>query len=123
MNTLTLLFLTMSSQYHLPPGLLSALCYVESKHNVSAVHHDDGNSDSLGVCQIKYETAKWLGFKGTKKQLMEPKYNVKYAAKYLSYQLNRYRNVNRAVIAYNIGNAKGLTNTKYQARVFKEWRR
>jgi soluble lytic murein transglycosylase-like protein len=124
MNTLTALFMTMSLQYGLPPKLLSSICYIESTHNVHAVHHDDGGADSLGVCQIKLATAKGLGFKGTAKQLMDPKLNIKYAAKYLSHQIKRYNgSIEKAVIAYNKGNAKGLTTSKYQRKIFKQWRR
>jgi soluble lytic murein transglycosylase-like protein len=123
MDILTAIFVSMSSQYNLPPGLLYSLCYVESKHNVHAVHHDDGATDSLGACQIKLNTARWLGFKGTQQELMEPFTNVRYAAKYLAYQIHRYRDIRKAVIAYNLGHAGILTTTKYQSKVFKEWRR
>jgi soluble lytic murein transglycosylase-like protein len=120
---LSLLFIMMSQAYNLPPSLLSSLCYVESRHYISAIHKDDGTTDSLGVCQVKYETAKWLGFNGTSEQLMNPKINVKYAAKYLSYQMKRYNyNITKAVIAYNIGSAKQLTSTKYSDKVLKQWR-
>ena len=87
-----------------------------------AIHYADGKTNSYGVCQIKYETAQQLGFKGTAKQLMEPKNNIKYAAKYLARQLHRYNgNVNKAVIAYNRGHAGTLVTTKYQVAVFTEW--
>lgn len=120
--TLSLLFTTMSAAYDLPPHLLESLCYVESTHDIHAVHEDDGGSDSLGVCQIKYATAEWLGFKGTEKQLMEPKNNIKYAALYLKYNINRYGgDVTKGVIAYNRGNAKGLTVTAYSDKVFKQY--
>lgn len=123
MTTLTALFVTISSQVGLPPGLLSSLCYVESKHKINAIHHDDGDQDSLGVCQIKLTSARQMGFRGTAKQLMEPRYNVKYAARYLKYQISRYNNsITKGVIAYNLGNARGLTSTKYQRRVFRKWR-
>lgn len=123
MSTLSVLFLTMSIKYGLPPDLLSSLCWVESRHNISAVHHDDGGSDSLGICQIKHSTAEELGFKGTPKQLMEPRYNIKYAAIYLSKQIKRYNSIERGVIAYNRGNAKDLTTSRYQRRVFRKWRK
>ena len=55
MTNLIMLFLSASNAYNLPTGLLSALCFVESGHKAQAVHHDDGNGDSLGVCQIKLE--------------------------------------------------------------------
>ncbi len=123
MNTLMILFTSMSLQYHIPPGLLKSLCYVESKYKVTAVHKDDGpGGDSLGICQIKLSTAKEMGFKGNAKQLMQPHVNIKYAAKYLSKQLQRYGKINKAVIAYNRGNARNLTTSKYQIKVYKTWR-
>jgi len=121
MTTLSALFISMSAYYGLPPGLLSSVCYVESKHNISALHKHDGNGDSIGVCQIKLKTARHMGFHGTEAQLMIPRNNVKYAAKYLSYQMKRYHNINKAIIAYNYGNAKSLTSTKYQRKVIKKW--
>lgn len=121
MDLLSSLFIAFSLQYDLPPGLLSALCYVESTHNISAVNPDDGKSASLGICQVKLKTAKWMGFKGTEADLMKPENNIKYAAAYLKYQLVRYDNLPKAVIAYNLGNAKGLTTSAYQRKVFKTW--
>jgi soluble lytic murein transglycosylase-like protein len=122
MVSLTTLFLAATINHSLPVGLLESLCYVESKHNVNAVHRDDGNSDSLGVCQIKYRTAQYMGFKGTRQQLMLPTVNIYYAGKYLRHQLNRYGSIERAVIAYNLGHAGRLTSTKYQVRVYEQWR-
>lgn len=111
-----------SAQFNLPPNLLSSLCYIESKHDITAVHHDDGTTDSLGVCQIKLQTAKELGFKSTAKDLMDPKTNIYYAGKYLNHQLHRYNDTRRAVIAYNMGSAKALTSSKYQRKVYTYWR-
>jgi soluble lytic murein transglycosylase-like protein len=62
-----------------------------------------------------------MGYRGTAKQLMNPKTNIKFAAKYLRYQMNRYQDVKRAVVAYNIGNARGLTGSHYQRKVFLVW--
>jgi len=123
MELLAWLFITNSTAYGLPDGLLSSLCYVESKHKISAIHKDDGGADSLGVCQVKLATARSLGFKGTAKQLMNPKMNIKYSAMYLNYQVKRYHgNITKAVIAYNRGNARGLTTSKYARKVYKQWR-
>lgn len=123
MNSIALLILFNSTtvQFNLPNNLLQSICYIESKHNISAVHKDDGNSDSLGVCQIKLETAKWLGFKGSKKELMLPEVNLYYSAKYLRYNLDRYNgNTIKAIISYNKGNAKNLKTSKYYNKVNKE---
>lgn len=121
--SLALIFESLTKEFKLPDGLLSSICYIESHHNPNAVHHDDGRSDSLGLCQIKLETAKWLGFKGTKQQLMNPKTNAYYAGKYLKRNISRYQgDVTKAIIAYNQGSAKNLTSTKYSRKVISKWR-
>jgi soluble lytic murein transglycosylase-like protein len=123
MSTLTVLFLVTSAQFNLPKGLLDSLCFVESKYDTSAIHHDDGNGNSLGICQIKYNTARSMGFKGSIKELMNPSTNILYAGKYLKHQIIRYNgSIKKAVIAYNRGSAKDLTSTKYQAKVYKQWK-
>jgi soluble lytic murein transglycosylase-like protein len=121
--TLQALFLAATIQFHLPANLINSVCWVETKHKVNAIHHDDGGADSLGVCQIKLATAQDLGFEGTAKQLMDPKTNITYSAAYLSYNIARYHgNVEKAVIAYNRGNARGLTKTAYSGKVLTQWR-
>ena len=119
---MTLLFLHASQTFNLPPKLLDSVCFIETKHDVFAVHQDDGGSKSLGVCQVKYKTARWLGFQGTEGELMEPGLNIYYAAKYLSYQQRRYKNIQRAVVAYNRGNAKNLQTTAYSVKVINQWK-
>lgn len=120
---LSLIFIAVTAQLHLPPNLLSSICYIESRHVATAIHHDDGGSDSIGLCQIKHKTAKWMGFKGNEKDLLDPKINAYYAGKYLKYLLKRYdNNTIKAVIAYNIGNTRSLTTTNYQRKVFNKWK-
>lgn len=128
MTTLLLTFVSATTTFDLPKGLLSALCYVESHHSPTAMHMDDGGSPSIGVCQLKLNTARLMGFKGTVEQLKNPKINIYYAAKYLKYQLSRYQNnTTKAVAAYNTGTYKtkpnGLVvNTRYVAMVQKAWK-
>ena len=119
---LLLMFTSVTNHFDLPPRLLESICYVESNHQVHALHKDDGGTPSIGVCQVKLATAKWLGFKGDEKKLLIPSNNIYYAGKYLRYQMDRYGTAKQAVIAYNVGNAKGLTNTKYSDKVFKQWK-
>lgn len=85
---------------------LSALCFVESSHNPKALNPDDGSTPSIGLCQVKYKTAKWLGFTGNPKDLYDPFLNAVYAARYLRYQLDRYGDMERAFAAYNAGRSK-----------------
>lgn len=126
---LMIMFSLASLDYSLPDGLLSSLCFVESSHNVNALHEDDGTGNSVGVCQIKLQTANTLGFKGTEEQLKKPDINIHYAALYLSKQLTRYYgNINKAVAAYNAGSYKeskrlpgAAKNNKYVVKVVAQW--
>lgn len=128
MNTaLLLLFIQTTTTFNLPQGLLGGLCFVESSHNIRAMHLNDGGADSVGVCQIKLGTARLLGFKGSARELKVPSVNVYYAGKYLRYQLDRYDgDLRKGVSAYNSGthrvNEYGQTkNRKYVAKVMQAW--
>lgn len=96
------------------PDLLSAVCYVESRHDTAAYVHNDGGSPSYGMCQIKLNTARYMGYKGTAAGLMNPDTNALYAAKYLAYQIGRRGTVG-GVCGYNAGNR--CRNHKYVTKV------
>lgn len=122
-----MLFTSISQSQGLPPGLLSALCWVESRHHTEALNLHDGGSSSCGICQIKLDTAQTLGFGGTAKGLTKPQNNILYAGRYLKYQIKRYKgDLRKGVAAYNSGthrvNKKGQTcNRRYVELVFKAW--
>jgi soluble lytic murein transglycosylase-like protein len=124
---LALTFASVTQTLDLPPGALSAICWVESRHTPSALHPMDGNSDSIGICQIKLETGRLLGYKGTAAQLSDPTINILWAGYYLKKQLVRYDgDVVKAIAAYNAGkhrvNARGeIMNRKYVGKVMKAW--
>lgn len=84
-------------------ALLLAICTQESGLTNAYVLHD-GGSPSIGVCQMKYETAKMVGFKGRPKDLMDVAINARFAAKYLAYQQVRYGDDwHKLAAAYNAG--------------------
>lgn len=106
-----------------PPELLSAICYVESKHKPNAFVYSDGtgNNHAFGACQVLHGTAKHFGFRddrcyrdfrGKAKGYRQCKLfgyytNSYYAAKYLKYQLDRYDGSwTHAIAAYNTGTVK-----------------
>ncbi len=127
-TTLVLAFMAASQTFNLPPGLLQAVCKVESNHTVAAINHNDKGSPSLGVCQVKLATAKFLGYAHTEDTLLsDPKVNAYYAAKYIRRQLDRYQgDTTKAVAAYNAGscryNAEGLIkNRQYVTKVLAAW--
>lgn len=103
------------------PSLISALCYVESTHNVQAYVKHDGNSPSYGICQIKLATARDMGFVGTSDELMDPNTNALYAAKYLAWQKQRHGTWERAVSSYNAGRPV-RSNAAYVRRVMTHYR-
>jgi soluble lytic murein transglycosylase-like protein len=84
-------------------ALLLAVCTHESGLNNVYVPHD-GGSPTYGVCQIKYDTAVGVGYKGDPKGLMDPKTNAKFAARYLKFQESRYNgDFVKMAAAYNAG--------------------
>ncbi len=104
-------------------ALLSAICWVESKHDPAAINVVDGGSASYGECQIKLKTARHMGFAGYPSQLLNRETNRKYAGLYLKYQLLRYQgDVVKAVSAYNAGRASGpIRNQPYVTSVMVQW--
>jgi hypothetical protein len=122
LNELTIIFNVFSATFALPDGLLSSLCYVESKGNARAISRNDGGSDSIGVCQIKLNTAKLEGYKGTEEGLLNPATNAYFAAKYLARQIKRYKgNYAKAITAYNQGSTKSHGGSLYLTKVFNRW--
>lgn len=101
-------------------AILSALCFTESTHKTDAINIHDGGTPSYGLCQIKYQTAKELGFKGHISDLwLKPEINKYWALQYLKKQLKRYGTVDKAIAAYNAGSLKNgeIRNTKYVRKV------
>jgi len=108
-----------------PELLLLALCQIESSGNPDAINVMDGTSPSYGYCQVKLETAQWMGFDVSAQDLMDKEINKKVARAYLNYQYKRYNDWSLAVAAYNAGRVKrtkdGLINQAYVDKVFNKW--
>lgn len=127
MTSIALLFVAASQAFSLPPGLLSALCFVESSHRPYVINIHDGGSPSIGICQLKLTTARSLGFRGSSKELKRPGVNIYFAAKYLHSKIEKNNgNLVRAIAAYNRGSykkgRKGMPiNVKYVYKVLEAW--
>jgi soluble lytic murein transglycosylase-like protein len=110
--------------HNLPANLLKAVCFVESNHNLKLKAVMDGRSHSWGLCQVKLAAAKQVGFKHSERLLAQHDINIRIAAKYLRYQLNRYRNdVKKGLTAYNRGSIVETTNlnNSYVRKVMLTW--
>ncbi len=130
MNELILIFATVTQTFNLPTGLINSICYVESKYVVKAINVDDFGSDSLGLCQVKLETAQLVGYEGDAFDLQNnPSINAYYAAKYLRRQLDRYGgDVVKGIAAYNAGKFKvteegDVLNQGYVDKVMNTWKK
>jgi len=66
------------------------------------------NGNSIGLMQLNYGagTPQFLGFTGEKDDLFDPLINIDLGIKYFLYQLNRYQDIEKAILAYNAGSVK-----------------
>lgn len=64
----------------LPTAFARAIVQIESKFNPRAT----GRQREVGLMQIKYETARGIGFTGTREELYDPDTNLKWGMKYLA---------------------------------------
>jgi soluble lytic murein transglycosylase-like protein len=64
----------------IPAAFARAIVRIESNFNPRAT----GRQREVGLMQIKYETARGIGFGGTREELYEPDTNLKWGMKYLA---------------------------------------
>lgn len=83
------------AKYALPPGLLDALVWIESRYDPLAV----SRVGAAGLGQLMPGTARELGVANR----FDPVANVDGAARYLRQMLDRFRAVHLALAAYNAG--------------------
>ena len=88
-----------AATYDIPESLLHRVVRSESNYNPAA-----RNGPFLGLMQIRYETARSMGYKGTPIGLLDAEANLKYGAKYLrgAYLVAGY-NAERAISLYRSG--------------------
>lgn len=115
-SALLTLFALIEAEHGIPKHLLTSICWVESRHRPLVINMHDGNGHSRGVCQLKLQTARGVGFTGTADELYRPEVNARFAARYLKYQYARYSDWDKAVVAYNQGHYRGR-RTQYLRKV------
>jgi soluble lytic murein transglycosylase len=67
-----------------------------------------GSAGEIGLMQVLPDTAKWIAKKNkmkfvTKKQLMDPVFNIKIGIRYLAWLNNKFPHASHSVAAYNMG--------------------
>jgi soluble lytic murein transglycosylase len=99
-----LIVTTHARNYRLPPTLLAAVIYAESKFDASA----RSDAGAVGLMQLLPETARGIavrtgGDRFVVSDLLDPEVNVRYGSWYLRSLLDRYRDVRTALAAYHAG--------------------
>ncbi|MEK1887593.1 MAG: transglycosylase SLT domain-containing protein [Phyllobacterium sp.] len=69
-----------AASYGVPAALANAVVRVESNYQPNMT----GSAGEIGLMQIKYETARGLGYTGTRQALYNPEENIRWGMKYLA---------------------------------------
>lgn len=96
----------------IPAAFARAIVRIESNFNPRAT----GRQREVGLMQIKYETARGIGFTGTREELYDPDTNLKWGMKYLamSWKLGGATPCG-AVLRYQAGHAATQPTTASKA--------
>ena len=90
--------------YDLPPTLLAAVIYTESKFDASA----RSDAGAVGLMQLLPDTAEGIALRTgggafVVDDLLDPEINVRYGSWYLRHLLDRYDDTETALAAYHAG--------------------
>ena len=86
-----------AARHNLPPDMLAALVWVESRYCPNA----RGKDGEVGLGQVLPSTARGLGIDPQK--LWDPRLNLETSARYLAIQYRRFGRWELALAAYNAG--------------------
>lgn len=104
-----------SSEVKIDPDLVRAIIKRESDFRPYVSRKEPKIGDeSIGLMQVLVKTARWILRDNELKRedLFDPKINILAGAKYLKYQLDRYRgDIKKAIAAYNAGSARYKRST------------
>lgn len=95
---------THARNYDLPPALLAAVIYSESKFDASA----RSQAGAVGLMQLLPDTAQGIAVRTggngfVPSDLLDPEINVRYGSWYLRHLLDKYGDEKDALAAYNAG--------------------
>ncbi len=107
------------------PDLIRAVIWQESSGEKDTTVYEGSpdwyNNKSLysyGLMGLTYPAAKDMFYPGPEEDLLQPEINIRYGTKYLKYQYSRYKDLDKALCAYNAGHWTG--NLTYTNQVWKK---
>ena len=87
-----------------PVGVAIAVAKVESSLNPNAINYEaNRNQFSIGLFQVMQSTAKWFCNLNTMEELLNIMNNVRCGISYLRSQMERYKDIDKAILSYNSG--------------------
>lgn len=99
-----------SRDQRVPMDLITAIIAVESNWDELA----RGRDGEIGLMQILPATAFQMGFRGAPDTLFDPETNIHFGAKYLRWQLDRFRgSTDFAIAGYNAGTPRTRIDGKF----------
>ena len=97
--------------------VLAVICHYETRGEASKTHAVGDDGGSLGICQVKVQTAREMGYTGPVEGLKDPVTNIRYAARWLKHCVGLgATSVRRQAECYNAGRL-GRAKTVYASRV------
>lgn len=116
-----------AKRYGVDAALVHALIKVESNYNPEAV----SRAGAIGLMQLMPETAVDYGVE-SREALFDPAINVSAGTRHLKRLLKKYKNISRALTAYNAGEGSAagfrragayIETRKYVVRVIRYYRK
>lgn len=110
---------SISKQTGVESALIFSIIKAESKFNKNA----ESSAGAVGLMQIKLTSANYIAeLDGNEKLIKEdlfiPQNNIFYGTKYLAYLINKFKNIDVAICAYNAGETnvrQWLSNSQYSS--------
>jgi soluble lytic murein transglycosylase-like protein len=103
-----------SNEFNVPPDWIAAVISTESAWNPEAYAPGE---DSYGLMQVRYVTAKGLGFSGDANELFDPDLNIHLGTKLLGQLRQHYGDdLQRVYSAYNSGDPDAYKTSKQVAQ-------
>jgi len=100
------IILEMSKKFNVEPEIIMAVIKWESNWNEKAYLFEKNVNDySVGLMQVRYDTAKSMGFTGKFEELFDPYINIYYGTRYLKSRLDKYSDLpfKIQIATYNSG--------------------